>query len=128
MKTCTSFQEAQGVPGVVHVHRVSDTEWKAYEPGDELPPPPPPNLAAEYTARLEEMYDQKAQQRHYDNRYTCALRAGYASAFQAEGTAFAQWMDACNAHAYTVMATVMAGQRAIPTWEELAAELPEAPW
>ena len=85
-------------------------------------------IAADYTARLEALFDSKAQERRYDNRLTCALRAGYAGPFHAEGEAFAQWMDACNAHGYTVMAAVQAGTRPLPTWEELQAELPAAPW
>jgi len=85
-------------------------------------------IAADYTARLEALYDAKAQERRYDNRFTCALRAGYVGPFQADGVAFAQWMDASNAHGYTVMAAVQAGTRPLPTWEELQAELPAAPW
>jgi hypothetical protein len=82
-----------------------------------------------FTAALEAHYDAKASERRYDTRYTCALRAGYAGPFQAEGTAFAQWMDACNAHAYTVLAQVQAGQRAMPaTPQALIAELPKLEW
>jgi hypothetical protein len=37
MIVCTSISEAQAVPGVIHIHFVSDTEWNAYEDGDTLP-------------------------------------------------------------------------------------------
>ena len=79
-------------------------------------------------AALEAHYDGVANQRRYDNRYTCALRAGYVSPFQAEGLAFAQWMDTCNAIAYTVMNECMAGQRELPTGDELVAEMPAMVW
>jgi hypothetical protein len=82
----------------------------------------------EYTAALEAHYDAKAQERRYDNRYTCALRAGYAGPFQQEGIAFATWMDNCNAVAYQILADVLNGLRPTPTIEELLAELPVLDW
>lgn len=85
-------------------------------------------LIASYIAEMEAMYDAVAQSRRYDNRITCALRAGYPGPFQAEGQAFALWMDACNALGYQIMAEVMAGTRTLPSKEELLAELPAAPW
>jgi len=103
--------------------------WVLREDGSIGPEiPSAEQIAADYTARLEALYDAKAQERRYDTRFTCALRAGYVGPFQADGVAFAQWMDASNAHGYTVMAAVQAGDRPLPTWEELAAELPAAPW
>jgi len=90
-------------------------------------------IAAEYTAKLEDLYDSVAARRSYGipgvpPRVMCSLRAGYPGPFQQEGIAFGSWMDDCNAHGYTVMAAVQAGERPLPTWEELAAELPAAPW
>jgi len=77
---------------------------------------------------LEVHYDAKAKEKRYDNRLTCALRAGYAGPFQAEGQAFAQWMDTCNAYAYGVMAEVVQGTRPLPTIDDLLAELPVLTW
>jgi chromosome segregation ATPase len=86
-------------------------------------------LIDSYTRALEAHYDATAQQRRYDNRYTCTVRAGYAGPFQAEGLAFAQWMDACNATAYQIMAAVQAGQRAMPASPAaLVAEMPAIAW
>lgn len=95
------------------------------------PPPPvktPEQIVAEYTAVLERHYDTKAGERRYDNRFTCALRAGYAGPFQAEGATFALWMDNCNAYAYSVMAAVQAGTRQMPSIEQLINELPALAW
>ena len=85
-------------------------------------------IIKELTTALEQHYDATAQQRKYDNRLTCALRAGYAGPFQAEGRAFAIWMDNCNAKAYQVMQDVLSGQRGIPTASELITELPVLVW
>jgi hypothetical protein len=96
------------------------------------PPKTAEQLEAEALARfisaLESHYDTAAQSRRYDNRLTCALRAGYPGHFQAEGLAFAVWMDECNAYAYGQMALVQAGEREQPTPDELVAELPPMVW
>ena len=64
-----------------------------------------------------------------DNRITCALRAGYPGPFQAEGQAFALWMDACNLAAYTLLAEVQAGTRPLPeTAQVLIVALPPMMW
>lgn len=89
--------------------------------------PPPPSID-EYVAAMEQLYDEKAKERNYDSRFTCALRAAYPSPFQAEGIAFGTWMDTCNAIAYQVMAAVKAGERSFPTIAELLAELPPFDW
>lgn len=81
-----------------------------------------------YTEVLEGHYDTVAQDHRYDNRFTCALRAGYPGPFQSEGAAFAVWMDECNAHAYAQLAAVLAGDRAKPTADELVSELPPMVW
>ena len=80
------------------------------------------------TKALEDFYDLKAKERRYDSRYTCSLRAGYVGPFQAEGIAFATWMDSCNAYAYQVMSDVLAGDRDVPSAEELIAALPTLAW
>lgn len=88
----------------------------------------PDRIVAELTAALESHYDSKAKERRYDNRITCALRAGYAGPFQAEGQSFAIWMDTCNAYAYSVMNECLTGARTIPTAQELVSELPVFVW
>lgn len=80
-------------------------------------------------AAMEALFDATAQSRRYDNRITCALRAGYAGPFQAEGLAFATWMDASNAAAYQMLAEVQAGTMAMPaTTAEALSLLPEMVW
>lgn len=63
---------------------------------------------------LSNYLDQVAQQRRYDDRKSCALRAGYPGPFQAEGLAFATWMDTCNALAYQFLKEIQEGTRDLP--------------
>jgi len=58
--------------------------------------------------------DATAQQRRYDNRITCMVRAGFPGPFQAEGVAFATWCDECNILAYQMLAAVQAGTEPMP--------------
>lgn len=93
------------------------------------PPAPPPPTVADFDAALTRHLDATAQARRYDNRITCALRAGYPGPFQAEGQAFALWMDACNLAAYTLLAEVQAGTRQLPeTTQVLIEALPPMMW
>ena len=90
--------------------------------------PPPPTLAA-FEKALTDHLDKTAQARRYDNRITCAVRAGFAGPFQAEGTAFALWMDECNALAYQWLTEVEAGTRPpFATTDEMIAALPPMVW
>lgn len=80
-------------------------------------------------AALDAHFDSVAGQRRYRDRVTCTLRAGYPGPFQAEGQAFAGWMDTCNHLAYQIMAEVLAGTRPEPTnAEAFIALLPEMVW
>lgn len=82
----------------------------------------------EYADALTAMLDAKAQEKHYDNRITCALRAGYAGPFHDEGASFAGWMDACNYLAYQLLAEVRDGTRSQPTLAEFLALMPTLSW
>lgn len=109
---------------VVGIGTVADVEE-----GDFPPPPDPLPTLADFDAALTAHLDSTAQARRYDNRITCALRAGYVGPFQAEGQAFALWMDTCNATAYQLLAEVQAGTRPMPsTTQELIDALPPMVW
>ena len=83
---------------------------------------------AKYDKALTDYLDSVAQQRRYDNRITCALRAGYVGPYQQEGIAFAQWMDECNSQAYRLMYNVLEGLAVEPTVEEFLSSLPAIQW
>lgn len=98
------------------------------EPAPVEPPATPEQLQAQYTSALDAFIDAKAKERGYDNRVTCALRAGYTGPYQAECLAFALWMDACYQHGTQALAAVLAGERPMPTPEAFLAELPPMVW
>lgn len=83
---------------------------------------------AEYEMILANHLDSVAQQKKYDNRITCALRAGYVGPFQTEGIAFAGWMDQCNYQAYQIFDQITSGQISKPTNEEFISMLPTFNW
>jgi len=85
-------------------------------------------VVQQYTDALAAMLDAKAQEKNYDNRISCALRAGYPGPFNAEGSKFAAWMDTCNALGYQVLADVNAGKRPRPTLPEFLALMPALVW
>lgn len=107
------------------------TSYRANEARDgvEITPytPKAPTLG-DFDAALTNHLDATAQSRHYDNRINCALRAGYPGPYQAEGIAFAQWMDACNVVGYTMLADFQAGLIPQPTIIEMIAALPVMVW
>jgi hypothetical protein len=67
-----------------------------------------------------------------DGRFALMSCCTYATSsnpkFSAEGQAAVEWRDGVWAKCYEVMADVMEGKRAIPTREELIAELPVFSW
>lgn len=80
---------------------------------------------ARYEAALDAHLDAVARQYRYDNRFTFALRAAYPGPWQAEGSAFAQWMDACNAQSFALLQQVLAGEAELPSLADFIAALPE---
>ena len=91
------------------------------------PTPPLPTLE-DYDAALTARLDAEARTHRYADRISCSVRAGYPGPFQAEGVAFAQWMDACNAAGYAILEDFQAGRIPQPTVAEVIATLPVMVW
>ena len=73
--------------------------------------------------------DTKAQERGYDNIHTaCSYANSTDEVFKAEGTACLAWRDSVWRKCYTILDEVKTGKRAIPTLEEVIAELPVLVW
>lgn len=84
---------------------------------------------AKFDAALTEHLNKTAQDRRYDDRITCMVRAGFPGPFQAEAIAFATWCDGCNAMAYVFMSEVQAGTRPMPdSPQALIDALPVMEW
>lgn len=73
---------------------------------------------------IQKHLDAAAKVKGYDSIHTAALRTAYVGPFQAEGLAYAQWMDTCWSVAYTMLADYQAGTIQEPTVAEVIAALP----
>lgn len=97
-----------------------------------LPTPEPPTeeeIQRQLTAAVQAYMDKTVQQRGYDNILTaCSYVNSTDHIFAAEGLACVQWRDAVWRKCYDMLAEVKAGTRAIPTAEEVIAELPVLEW
>lgn len=103
--------------------------WVVFEPVV-VPPAEPTEQEIQdaLTQALNMHLDSVAAQRRYDSRFTCALRAGFPGPFQAEGLAFAAFMDECNMVGYTMMKRAKAGEIPVPTDAQLIAAMPAMVW
>lgn len=86
-------------------------------------------LQAELTAAVQDHMDKTAQTRNYDNIFTaCSYANSTDPKFKAEGEACVAWRDAVWNTCYAILAAVQAGQRHIPSVDDLIAELPALEW
>lgn len=85
----------------------------------------PEQMLSRFQSAHDNHLNAAARSKKYDSIHTAALRAGYPGPYQAEGIAFAQWMDACNASGYQILSEVQARTRQIPaSTQEYIAMLP----
>lgn len=84
---------------------------------------------AGFTASVQRHLDTTARARGYDGILSlCSYAASDQPRFGAEGKAGVAWRDAVWAACYEIVDAVRAGQRQVPTREELLAELPAIVW
>jgi hypothetical protein len=81
-------------------------------------------IIAQYETALDAHLDAVAQQYRYRDRVTFAMRAGYPGPWQSDGAKFGTWMDTCNAQAYALLESVLAGEVGLPSKEDFIASLP----
>lgn len=73
--------------------------------------------------------DDVAKTKNYDGILSlCSYANSTKSKFKAEGTAGVKWRDDCWEYCYQVLEDVKAGNRTVPTPEELVLELPTINW
>ena len=77
---------------------------------------------------FEQHMDAVAKSKGYDSRDSCRLYAGYPNPFQAEATAFGQWVANTWVLAFQQQQDVVAGTRPMPTAEGAVAEIPAMVW
>lgn len=91
--------------------------------------PAPEEIQKMLTDGVQAYMDKKAQERGYDNIHTaCSYANSTDVVFKAEGTACLAWRDSVWRKCYNILDEVKAGKRAIPTLEEVIAELPVLVW
>ena len=91
--------------------------------------PGPKEIQAELTNTVQAYMDDAVKARGYDGIATaCTYASSTDATFAAEGAACVAWRDKVWRHCYDALAEVLAGERDIPTAEELIAELPELVW
>ena len=84
------------------------------------------HIQKQLTDAVQNVLDFKAQELLYDSCLSvCSYIDTGVAKFDAEGRAFRTWRSAVWAKGYEILAQVQAGQRAIPTEEQLIAELPQ---
>jgi hypothetical protein len=96
-------------------------------------PPPPPKtpeeIIAEFTAKIQARLDAFAKTRNYDSILSaCTYATSMNPKFAAEGQYCVEARDATWVKCYEILNEVQSGQRPIPSWEELEAELPPLEW
>ena len=86
-------------------------------------------IQAELTQAVQNWMDGVAQTRGYDNIHTaCSYVNSTDEIFAAEGAACLAWRDTVWRTCYNILDEVLAGNRGIPTKEELLTELPKLTW
>ena len=90
---------------------------------------PHDEILADMRQAIQDHLDTKPKERLYDGILSlCTYATSTDPKFAAEGQAGVAWRDACWAKGYEIMDEVLAGNREIPTVEELLAELPVFRW
>ena len=93
-----------------------------------LPVPPSPPLS-EHIAAVQMYLDNKAKERGYDGILSaCTYATSSVPKFAAEGQACTVWRDTVWNSCYQILDEVKAGQRPVPSVEELISLLPTMLW
>ncbi len=128
--TDTEFYKSIGMEEM-EVEQAYDGNW--YVAGY-APTQPVQEVKAEIQKRLtdgvQNWMDTKVQERNYDNVHTCVGTYLYSpiEKFRLEAEAVRDWVSYVWAKCYEILAQVEAGERDIPTLEEVIAELPVLEW
>ena len=97
----------------------------------EIPPhiPTPEELKKMFTDAIQKYLDTTAQSRRYDNIFTAISYVNSTDeTFAREAQACLVWRDKVWRKCYDILDAVEAGEREIPTVEELISELPTIEW
>lgn len=94
--------------------------------------PPAPTLQGlrtQYTSAIQQRLDEFARTRNYDGIMSaCTYATSTIPQFAAEGQRCVALRDATWTTGYAILADVEAGNRPVPTVEQVLSELPELTW
>lgn len=113
----------------MEVEQAYNGAWyvKGYAPAK--PTPTEEELQQYFEDAIEAYMDSVVQTRNYKNIHTAASYVNSTNEkFAKEGAACNKWRDDVWDKCYAILAEVKAGKRAIPTLEEVIAELPVLVW
>jgi hypothetical protein len=84
---------------------------------------------SDFVVKVQARLDAFARTRGYDGILSaCTYAVSTNPKFAAEGQYCVQVRDATWAKCYEILNAVQAGERPVPTWEEVEAELPALEW
>jgi hypothetical protein len=123
-----AIEPGMEVPGeVVFDHLATEDELRVAFPGRAVAAQA--QLQVALTDALQRHMDATAQSRGYDGiQSLCSYAGSSHPRFGPEGRAGLAWRDAVWSAGYLVVAEVQAGKRAVPTAEQVVAEMPEITW
>lgn len=128
----TNTVEADALPENGVLAETTGNIGDSYADGQFTPPvviPDPERIRLDLVTAVQAHLDATARERGYDGILSLASYAASTHPpFSAEGRAGLDWRDAVWGHCYQVLADVQAGNRAVPSAEELIAELPAMVW
>lgn len=105
---------------------------EAVEPAPPAPPTPEQiaaQLQADVLTQVQQLLDDTARGRGYDSILSaCSYIASTVPRFAAEAQACVNFRDACWNTCYAIMGAVQAGERPLPTVQEVLGELPAIGW
>lgn len=96
---------------------------------DWTPPAPSPPTVGDYQRAIQQMVDDTAVSKQFNDGVTLASYANSTiPAWADQASAFVAWRDQVWQYAYSELARVQAGQRPQPSVDDFLAELPVITW
>lgn len=110
--------------------KVISADANGYPVLQDPPPPTSAEVAAAFTASIQQRLDGFARQRNYDSILSaCTYATSTVAKFKTEGQACVNLRDATWAAAYAILADVQAGNRPMPKGlDDIEADLPALVW
>ena len=130
-KSWEQVEDHKGREGYLNGERHTIEEYGPLPDGwsDTPPPPTPEEEQRQFTAAIQQRLDTFAHTKNYDGILSAATYAtSTVPQFRAEGQYAVEARDATWAKGYEILGAVLAGERPMPTLDEVMASLPPLEW